>query len=556
MVRLKPDATRGFDDRTRERGDSRPGAGAVPPQRAAARAGAPAGAPGARERGASPASRCARSVGRGDCQAVPAGVDGRPRSRAGGPRIEHPVTSRRPGSPVGHSSRGRHRGGRPRRGAAAPVLVAVPPGSGRAGDRDRSDQGTAAGAGDLSPLGSGHRNARRWRRRPLGRSPSTRVHGRGTGVWRHRVDRRAWRGHPSSASERDARGFTRTQRPGPPRPGVRARRRPELGTVLFRDRRHGVRRRADPRRCAPGGRPRASSRRPRSLRSLLRSRSPRSLCRKRSDLEDNTDGVPQARVVRVRGARPGRGPGGEPCRSGRARAAVHARDRRELRRRRTASPAVRRLRRRALRPRADRAGRRDGGQRNRPEAAEAQRAPRRARSAERARHGSTADVWSVGRPDRSAALLLRARGRAWPADRRRPLFVPHAARSARSDSGRRADRGPRRLRVRGVHAPEGREGAAGLPRRRVRHHARPRVPDVERGNRGGAGIRSHPRVVLHALSDLRVPRRGGSLGRRQGHAQRGVPVSRSARRSAGRWTRRGARSTRRTTSTCRGPATS
>src|SRR5207237_1215510 len=41
--------------------------------------------------------------------------------------------------------------------------------------------------------------------------------------------------------------------------------------------------------------------------------------------------------------------------------------------------------------------------------------------------------------------------------------------------------------------------------RRGGRHARPRVPHLERGNRSGAGIRSHPGIVLHALPDLRVP---------------------------------------------------
>ena len=112
------------------------------------------------------------------------------------------------------------------------------------------------------------------------------------------------------------------------------------------------------------------------------------------------------------------------------------------------APAVRRLRRRALRPRVDRARRRRSGERNHPQATEAQRAPRRARSAERARGGSAPGLGGGRRPHGGAVLLLRARRRAGPAARRRPVLVPHAARSARSDSRRRAHRGARRVRVR------------------------------------------------------------------------------------------------------------
>jgi Caspase domain len=39
-----------------------------------------------------------------------------------------------------------------------------------------------------------------------------------------------------------------------------------------------------------------------------------------------------------------------------------------------------------------------------------------------------------------------------------------------------------------------------------------------------AGVRSHPRVLLHPLPRLRLPRRRGSLRRRAGHAQRGLSV--------------------------------
>ena len=106
----------------------------------------------------------------------------------------------------------------------------------------------------------------------------------------------------------------------------------------------------------------------------------------------------------------------------------------------------------------------------------------------------------------------RARRRTGSAARRRSLFVPLPARSARLDSRRRPHRGPRRVRIRRLHALEGGQGSGCFPRRtNPRHHARPRVPDVQRGNRSRAGIRSHPRVVLHALSDLRVQRRGGSF---------------------------------------------
>ena len=101
---------------------------------------------------------------------------------------------------------------------------------------DRSNQGAAAGAGGLSPLRPGHRNARRWRRRPAGRSPSARVHVRRTSVWRDRVDRRARSGHAPPASERRARGLARPRRSGAAGSGVRARRRAELGAVLFRHR--------------------------------------------------------------------------------------------------------------------------------------------------------------------------------------------------------------------------------------------------------------------------------------------------------------------------------
>ena len=64
------------------------------------------------------------------------------------------------------------------------------------------------------------------------------------------------------------------------------------------------------------------------------------------------------------------------------------------------------------------------------------------------------------RPHRDRRLLLRARRRERAAARRRSLLVSDAARSARSDSRRRPHRGPRRLLVRRVHAPEGRPGAA------------------------------------------------------------------------------------------------
>ena len=60
------------------------------------------------------------------------------------------------------------------------------------------------------------------------------------------------------------------------------------------------------------------------------------------------------------------------------------------------------------------------------------------------------------------------------------LFVPDPARSARPDSGRRPDRGPGRLLLRGVYALEGRPRPAALPDRRISEHARPRVPDLER----------------------------------------------------------------------------
>ena len=51
-----------------------------------------------------------------------------------------------------------------------------------------------------------------------------------------------------------------------------------------------------------------------------------------------------------------------------------------------------------------------------------------------------------------------------------------------------------------------------------------RVPDIERGDGGGAGIGPHPRLVLHALSRLRLPRRRGYVRRREGHVERGLSV--------------------------------
>ena len=90
----------------------------------------------------------------------------------------------------------------------------------------------------------------------------------------------------------------------------------------------------------------------------------------------------------------------------------------------------------------------------------------------------------------------------------------------------------------------------------VRHHARPRVPDVQRGNRSRAGIRSHPRVgTSRTISSPGSGARPISRGTARSRSTRRT-ASRPARRSAGRWIPREARSIRRTTSTCRGPATS
>ena len=179
-----------------------------------------------------------------------------------------------------------------------------------------------------------------------------------------------------------------------------------------------------------------------------------------------------------------------------------------------------------------------------------------ARPAEPARRRRPAAGRRQRRAHRDRRLLLGPRRREGAAARRRPLLVSDAARSARSDPGRRAHRRPRRLLLGRVHAPEGRPGAAAVPGRRIGGHARPRVPDLERGDRSGAGVGSHPRVVLHALPGLRLPRRRRSLGRRQGHAQRGVSlrVRRNARPHGPHAA--AARSIRRTTSSCRAPATS
>ena len=177
-----------------------------------------------------------------------------------GPRI--PEGPERSGSPLGDSGRSQRRGGHPRRRAAPPWRRADRLESRRAGDRDRSHQGTAAGAGGLSTLRSGQRNARGWRHRPPGGSPSTRIHGRRTCLRCHRVDRRARGGHAPSASERGARGIARSRESRAPRQRLRARRRAELGTVLFRHGRHRVRGRADRRGGAPcrGPRPALAAR--------------------------------------------------------------------------------------------------------------------------------------------------------------------------------------------------------------------------------------------------------------------------------------------------------
>ena len=135
------------------------------------------------------------------------------------------------------------------------------------------------------------------------------------------------------------------------------------------------------------------------------------------------------------------------------------------------------------------------------------------------------------RPHRAARLLLRPRGREGAAARRGPLLVPQPARPARPAAGRRPHRRARRLRVRRHHAPQGRAAAASVHGRRVHGHARPRDPHVERGHRGGAGVRPHPGLLLHALPGLRPARRRRPLRRGQGHAQRGLPVR--LRRDAG-----------------------
>ena len=159
------------------------------------------------------------------------------------------------------------------------------------------------------------------------------------------------------------------------------------------------------------------------------------------------------------------------------------------------------------------ARRRATGQRSRAAAAKAQGTRRRPRRAQRARcRGAPRQGAGADRSDR---LLLGPRRRTGAPHRQRSLCLSHAPRPARSDSGRRPNRRPRRVRVGRLHAAQRRQGAPAVPRRRVRRHARPRVPDVERRNRVGAGIRSHPRLVLHALPHLGLPRRRRSLRRRQ-----------------------------------------
>ena len=121
---------------------------------------------------------------------------------------------------------------------------------------------------------------------------------------------------------------------------------------------------------ARGGRGRGTP--PAALAIPRRARhNPPSRCRKRPDREA-THASSARRLAwhcvwrcAGRGARRGRA-------SGRAAAALHARHRRQLRRRRSPAAAVRGLRRRALRARAGRSRRRDAGQRDRPPAAEAQ----------------------------------------------------------------------------------------------------------------------------------------------------------------------------------------
>ena len=108
------------------------------------------------------------------------------------------------------------------------------------------------------------------------------------------------------------------------------------------------------------------------------------------------------------------------------------------------------------------------------------------------------------RPHRGARLLLGARRREGTAARRRPLLVPEPARPPRRDAGRRAHRRARRLRVRRIHAPQGREGAQAVPGGRVGQHARPRLPHLERRDRGGAGIGPHRRARTSRTTSSRA----------------------------------------------------
>ena len=98
------------------------------------------------------------------------------------------------------------------------------------------------------------------------------------------------------------------------------------------------------------------------------------------------------------------------------------------------------------------------------------------------------------------------------------------ARPARRDAGRRPHRRARRLRLGRLHAAQGRPPPAAVRRRRVGDDARPRLPHLERRHRGGAGVGPHRRLVLHALPGVGIPRRRRPVGRRPGHAQRGLPV--------------------------------
>ena len=143
-----------------------------------------------------------------------------------------------------------------------------------------------------------------------------------------------------------------------------------------------------------------------------------------------------------------------------------------------------------------------------------------------ARYGHAPDQRRPARgpADRDHRALLGPRRRDGPDARRGSLRAIALARSTRSDTGRCPDCRARRVFVGRVHPRQERKGAAGVPGGRIVRHAGTRVPHVKLGKRGGAGIGSHPRVLLHALPGVRAARRRRSVWRRQGHAERGVSV--------------------------------